>query len=873
MTENRLFIKSYNSSADNDKSPPPLVARALEGVCITGMGICLPVARGCQEVACALLAGQDAFGHVKSFDGSMLVSDLVSEFNSFHFKSDLSDEEQEYFDRSTWFAIAAVEEALMQASLLPSRLRYAAERIGVIVGTSHAGIQHIEKCFLHLRDKTRTPISKALLMAAACDHTASVISQRLGICGPKSTVSSACASSNMAVGIAMDWLTYDEADCVIVIGTDTISPAILAGFNALRAVSTKPSAPFSNPAGITLGEGAGALVLERGAVIHADKKKKTPTNEHTLVEEDCRQRSFFSATKGERGHYDLQTKPWGQNVCNTQPKLFAAHDRVQALAWVRGYALSGDAYHETATDKEGCGVEMAMRCAMVDAGISAKDVDYVSAHGTGTDANDIPESLAMARVFGLDIPLSSAKSFLGHTLGASGVIEIIVTLLFAQMGLAPPTRHFQGRRLGCAPLNYIENAPQWLRVRTFLCNNYGFGGNNASLVMSCDAGPSAYRHSDDKVALVGYGAVGAFGAGSDALFAALWENPGLVPWNEEWQALVARISQSLASLKKLAINQRSSISIKAAALAIEQALCGLENLAHMPYRCALICGVTHGALRHVEKFMSGIFDEGLQYGSATHFPLTTLNAAGGQASIAFGIKGFNATFCGAISALSYAYAIVRDGRQDRAVMFGCDELSPLVMRGLSDINLLATEAIMPFSGVPGINPGEGAAALLIERYASARHRGAHIAAILSGFGLGQDGLLDTLDPAGAGLIRAIQKALAMSAISSESIDAIVSPGMGPGNFILAEVAALTAVFGVAIPMRVTAVMAIGMAPSALFPLHILLAAEILRRQEAPPLPNTIDARPLPRARHILVMHCSASGEYGVVVVSAKEYYL
>ena len=364
--------------------------------------------------------------------------------------------------------------------------------------------------------------------------------------------------------------------------------------------------------------------------------------------------------------------------------------------------------------------------------------------------------------------------------------------------------------------------------------------------------------------------MGAFGTGAESLFSSLWENPGLVPWDEEWQVPVARAHKIVASLKNIPINQRSSIVIKAAAFAVEQALCGLENRAHTAHRCALICGVTHGALRHVEKFMTGIFDEGLQYGSATHFPLTTLNAAGGQASIAFGIKGFNATFCGAIAALSYAYAIVRDGRQDRAVMFGSDELSPLVMRGLADIGLLATKATIPFSGVPGINPGEGAAALLIERYASARHRGACIVAILSGFGLAQDGLLDALDPSGAGLIRAIEKALAMSAIFPKNIDAVVSPGMGPRNFILAEAAALTAVFGVAIPMRVTAVTASGMAPSALFPLHILLAAEILRRQEAPPLPNTIGARPLPRARHILVLHCSASGEYGVVVVSAEE---
>lgn len=788
--------------------------RSQNGICITGMGICLPIARGCQDVARALIDGKDVIDHVKSFDGSMLPSDLVSEFNPANTNFSLTAEERNLFDRGTWFAITAMEEAVTQASLATAN--YSPDRVGVIVGTSHAGIQYIEKCFLYLRDKTNGPIPKEWLAAASTDHTASVISARLGVCGPKSTISSACASSNTAVGLALDWLAREEVDCVVVVGTDTVSPSIFAGFNALRAVSSAPSAPFSSPAGITLGEGSGVLVLERGDAAHARN--------------------------------------------------------VKTHGWIRGYGLSGDAYHATATDVEGRGVEAAMNFALADAGITAEAIDYVSAHGTGTDANDIPESMATARVVGEKVPLSSPKSFLGHTLGASGVIELIVTLLFAEAGLVPPTRHFKEPRPGCLPLNYVPNEPQVVNVRTFLCNNYGFGGNNSSLVISRDQGPAAYRESDDKVALVGFGAVGAFGDGMQSLFDALWKSPNLVSIDDEWKVPVARANKIMAKVKVPA-NPRSSTTIKAAVFAVEQSIASSRlTIEQSPHRCALICGVTHGALRSVEKFIGDIFDEGLQYGSATHFPMTTMNAAGGQVSIAFGIKGFNTTFCGSVAALAYAHAVVRDGRQDRTVTFGADELSPLVMRAVFDIGLLATQAITPFSGTPGINPGEGAGALLLERLSIALDRGAHVAAILSGFGFAQDGLLDAVRPDGVGLSRAIRQAFKMSSISAEDIGALVFPGMGPRELLLAEAEALETIFGSSIPTRVSAVTATGMAPSALLPIHVSLAAEILRRREAPPISNTTSVRPLPDVRHVLVLHSSSSGEYAAIVVSSPEIF-
>lgn len=769
-----------------------------EPVCITGMGLCLPVAQGQQAAAKALMAGYDAITTVRSFDASMLTSGLVSEFNPAAREFGLQEVELDTLDRATWFALAALREAIAQSNLQP--LPCDAERIGVVLGSSHAGIGHIERCYLARRDGL--PVPPHWLKAAGTEHSAAIVAERLGARGPRATVSSACASSNTAVGVALDWLVNDKADCVIVVGTDTISPSILAGFNALRAVSVAPAAPFSTPAGITLGEGAGVLVMER--------------------EISARQRG------------------------------------ASPLAWVRGYGLSGDAFHETATDPEGTGVETAMRAALADAGLEGPDIDYVSAHGTGTDSNDIPESHATARVVGTGTPLSSPKSFLGHTLGASGVIELIVTCIFAERGLVPPTRHFDGVRPGCPDLDYVPNEPRAHDVCHFLCNNYGFGGNNSSLVVSRKSGPCAHRGEDDDVLVLGQGAMGAFGAGPTALFDRLWSEEVLIGERGESGPALLGARLALANLKPMG-NSRASLMIRCAIAAVDQAMSQAGGAATLvdsdPRRCALISGISHGALRHVQKLMSSIFDDGLQYASATHFPLTTMNAPAGQVSKAYGIKGYNTTFCGIGGALQYAHQIVRDGRQDRAITFGADEVTPLLARVLAGV---------PGLDAPGVAPlGEGAAALVLERASVARARGAQGLARLRAVACAQpDGLTQHADT----LTRAASLALCEATVRPDEVVAVLSVGHGPAVLTQAEFDALLQIFGKQPPPLLSAARAAGLSASALLLLHVQLAIEILRRGELPPETSCRDSRPIARRGPLLVLHPALGGECHAVIV-------
>lgn len=190
------------------------------------------------------------------------------------------------------------------------------------------------------------------------------------------------------------------------------------------------------------------------------------------------------------------------------------------------------------------------------------------------------------------------------------------------------------------------------------------------------------------------------------------------------------------------------------------------------------------------------------------------------------------------------------------------------MRALDDAGILAREPLWPFSGQGGVVPGEGAAALLLEREDLARARGAQILARFAGIGLAQDGLHDALDPNGEALSRAARQALAIAGVDAGEVDGVFLVGMGQRALQLAEARALEAVFGARVPPRASAAGLVGLCPSALLPVHCLLAAESLARASLPPSPGKTEFRPLPRARHVLVLHTAPGGECCAVLMAS-----
>ena len=301
------------------------------------------------------------------------------------------------------FAREAAQEAIADADAgdLPP------ERIGIVFGTGLGGVDR--------------PVHKM----------AELLAQSMGARGPCLTISNACSSSTAAIGVARDLLAMGAADAVIAGGADVLSPEVFAGFHALGVLSPTKCAPFSFPAGTTMGEGAGFLVLER--------------REHAR----CR----------------------------------GARER----AALSGYGLSGDGFHETSPDPTGSGVERALRGALEDADLAPEAIGYVNAHGSGTAANDGAEWNGIRRGLGSSasrIPVSSSKGALGHAQGAAGSLEAIVTLLSMEHGVVPPSLHFVGPRPH-GPVDPVgSDQPRAWSYEHALCLNSAFGGANAALVLS-----------------------------------------------------------------------------------------------------------------------------------------------------------------------------------------------------------------------------------------------------------------------------------------------------------------------------------------------------------------------------------------------------
>jgi len=299
-------------------------------------------------------------------------------------------------------------------------------RVAVILGVVNAGNSSVEG-----KEPTRNSILKGMNNAMSA-----WISMQYGLTGPSYTVATACSSSAYAIALGYDLIKSGKADMVITGGADsTINPEEIAGFNLLYALSTqndgpeKASKPFSEDRdGFVIGEGAGIMILESET---SAKKRKA--------------------------------KIYGE---------------------LAGYGLTTEGYNIMAPKKDGEGMAETMEKALADSGVDKTEVDYISAHGTGTTLNDLYETMAVKRVFGkkaYDVPVSSQKSMIGHTVGAAGVIEGIVTVISIQNNFLTPTINLDQPDPDL-DLDYVPNTGRKEELRVALSNSFAFGGHNATLV-------------------------------------------------------------------------------------------------------------------------------------------------------------------------------------------------------------------------------------------------------------------------------------------------------------------------------------------------------------------------------------------------------
>jgi 3-oxoacyl-[acyl-carrier-protein] synthase II len=406
-------------------------------VVITGLGCVTALAESADRLFTALCEGKSGVSTIESFDAGAYPVTFGGEIKNFDITKYIDHREGKRMDRFSQLAIAAANQAVDD-----SGLDFAKEdvfRTGVIVGTGIGGIKEIEDQHIRLLDKGVRKVSPFTVPRLMANAAGGNIAIHYGLRGPNFSVISACASGSNAVGEAFSNIIADKSDIVITGGTEAaLTPIGLASFCAARSLSTRndnppaASRPFDKDRdGFVLSEGAGILVLEEMG--HAEKR-------------------------GARIYAELL-----------------------------GYSATDDGHHITAPLPDGEGAAMAMTLALKDAGIEPDKVDYINAHGTGTELNDIMESAAIKTVFGdhaYKLLVSSTKSCLGHLLGASGAVELIICIKTINESTIPPTINLENQDERCdLKMDFVPLKARQAEVNIAMSNSFGFGGHNACLIV------------------------------------------------------------------------------------------------------------------------------------------------------------------------------------------------------------------------------------------------------------------------------------------------------------------------------------------------------------------------------------------------------
>ena len=404
-------------------------------VVITGTGTVSPIGCTSSDYWDALIKGKSGIGPITSFDASTFDCQIAGEVGAFDPLNYFNSKEARILAKFVQYAIVASNEAVASAQLDVSALD--ATRIGVLIGSGIGSIETIEEEHKKYLDRGPSRITPHFIPKIIINEAAGHVSIRTGAKGPATCVATACSTATNAIGDAMRFIQYGDADAIIAGGTESATTVLgVGGFCALKALSKrnsdpqKASRPFDKDRdGFVMGEGAGIVVLEE--LEHA-KKRSAPI-----------------------------------------------------LAEIVGYGRTSDAFHITAPESSGEGAARAMADAIKDGALKPEDISYINAHGTSTYLNDKVETLAVKAVFGdlaPKIPISSTKSMTGHLLGAAGGIELIACIYALQHDLIPPTINYETPDPEC-DLDYVPNETRAINVKAAMSNSLGFGGHNASVVI------------------------------------------------------------------------------------------------------------------------------------------------------------------------------------------------------------------------------------------------------------------------------------------------------------------------------------------------------------------------------------------------------
>ena len=404
-------------------------------VVITGMGLVTPIGIGVEDSWSALCAGKSGIGEITRFNASNYLTRIAGEVKGFNAEDFIPKKEAKRNELFISYAMAATRMAMEDSGLKIDSSN--ADRIGVVTGCGLGGLGIMEDTILNVATKGPRRVSPFFIPMMIGNMAPGMISIHFGAKGPNLSLATACAAGAHAVGDSFKMVQNGMADAMITGGTEAVvSKTAVAGFNAMKALSTrndepqKASRPFDRDRdGFVIGEGCGILILEsldfaleRGATIHAE---------------------------------------------------------------MAGFGLTGDGYHITSPCPDGDGAVRCMQAALDDAGMAPDEVDYINAHGTSTELNDLYETRAVKAVFkdhAYKLAMSSTKSMTGHLLGGAGGIETVFSALSVNRDEIPPTINYENPAEEC-DLDYVPNTARQTTVNAAMTNSFGFGGTNATLIL------------------------------------------------------------------------------------------------------------------------------------------------------------------------------------------------------------------------------------------------------------------------------------------------------------------------------------------------------------------------------------------------------
>jgi 3-oxoacyl-[acyl-carrier-protein] synthase II len=714
----------------------PLERQGVKGqALITGIGILSPIGNDTVSLVDSLKNSRDAISPITRFDTSHFRTSLGSEIRGFDASMFLSPEEIEmYDDLYLQYAITSARMAAKMAGISLSAENHHSD-IALVLGTCNGGLLSAEQEYKWINGKSDSVFNQKLNLQAQYYGFGKALAHALGITGDVWVITTACSSTTGALSVAHLLIRRGYYKTVIVGGADTLCLSNMSGFNGLKAVSTGRIAPFSLPYGLNIGEASVFWVVEE--------------MEHALLR------------------------------------------HVNCIGKIAGSATTCDAYHPTSPDPRGEGVYRTMKGALEDAGLELSSIGCINAHGTGTEANDKAETKGISKLAnGLSIPVTSTKSFFGHCMGTTGILEATCNLLAMNEGFIPPTLNFSESRPGCN-LDYVPNMARHKEYSAFISANYAFGGNNAAVVITKRDYPlPLHEKKDHRIVITGIGTVTSLGLTVQENLDSLFENKrGIIPADRlgidnlrsKFAGLVREFKSSDIDrrIDFTGMNAISRYATAASWLALVES--GLKLRSKDSEVTGIVMGVCNGSSE--SDHMNSVFSSPDYSADINNFSNITANSTAGWVANALCLKGANMTVGSGhhagLQALACAFDFLKDGRAKVMLASAADEIYPQTFHNYDMIDYLyfgekETSYSIDFCEKKRKVLGEGAASVVIETLDSALERKAQIFAEMLGYGMAMD--LERFDAqclSAVGLVHAINTALERSAVHVQDIDAVV----------------------------------------------------------------------------------------------------